>query len=178
MNWKVNSKKSIFKCRFFELRVEDCTTPSGTNIEDYYVLNCSDWVQVIAQDEKGQFIMVEQYRHGGKKTFLEFPGGVVDKGESVEATASRELLEETGYEAGHMKYLGADFPNPAFQENKLHLFLATSCVKVTNQNLDEGEEINIKIINSEKLSEVIEQGGSHALMLYAYLKFKYITREV
>ena len=41
--------------------------------------------------------MTEQYRHGTGKIALEFPAGIIDKGETPEEAAIRELQEECGY---------------------------------------------------------------------------------
>ena len=39
----------------------------------------------------------EQYRHGTGKIALEFPAGIIDKGETPKEAAIRELQEECGY---------------------------------------------------------------------------------
>jgi 8-oxo-dGTP pyrophosphatase MutT (NUDIX family) len=41
--------------------------------------------------------MTEQYRHGTGKIALEFPAGIIDKGETPEEAAVRELQEECGF---------------------------------------------------------------------------------
>jgi 8-oxo-dGTP pyrophosphatase MutT (NUDIX family) len=46
---------------------------------------------------KIETLLVEQYRPPMRRTTLEFPAGLIDKGESVENAALRELREETGY---------------------------------------------------------------------------------
>lgn len=53
---------------------------------------------VINAYHKDKVILVKQYRFPIKKYSIEFPAGLIDKGETPESTAVRELLEETGYE--------------------------------------------------------------------------------
>ena len=38
--------------------------PSGMEMDDYYVLEYPDWINVIAITDDGKFIIEEQYRHG------------------------------------------------------------------------------------------------------------------
>ncbi|CAI4227367.1 unnamed protein product [Auanema sp. JU1783] len=59
-----------------------------------------DGVDIIAfliKDNKKFIILVKQYRIPMKGWSLEFPAGLIDKGETVEECAIRELKEETGY---------------------------------------------------------------------------------
>jgi ADP-ribose pyrophosphatase len=60
-----------------------------------------DSVTVIPFITDNEILLTEQV-HPGSDSFYDFPGGQVDKGETHEQTAMRELLEETGYRAGKM----------------------------------------------------------------------------
>ncbi len=50
---------------------------------------------------EGRYLLVERARGTGTGQFA-FPGGRADAGETPEATARRELREETGLEAGRL----------------------------------------------------------------------------
>ena len=45
----------------------------------------------------GRYILIRQFRPPTDSYILEFPAGLVDPEENPETTATRELLEETGY---------------------------------------------------------------------------------
>ena len=44
-----------------------------------------------------EIVLVRQFRPPANRLMLEFPAGLIDPGETPEATAVRELYEETGY---------------------------------------------------------------------------------
>ena len=76
---------------------ETCELPNGKVIDDFYTLWQPDWVLILARTTEGKWVMTEQYRHGTGKIALEFPAGIIDKGETPEKAAIRELQEECGY---------------------------------------------------------------------------------
>ncbi|RIL08601.1 MAG: NUDIX hydrolase [Proteobacteria bacterium] len=128
-----------------------------------------DWVNVIAVTDKEELVLVSQYRHGSESYTLEIPGGCVEKGEAPEASIRRELLEETGYEAGELQQLGTIHPNPAMQSMKCHVFLARGVKHVKPQALDPGEDIQVVLEPLAKMPELISTGKiTHAIVLAAF----------
>ncbi len=175
LDWEKISSKYLVRAPWATLRVDTCRMPDGTVIPDYYVLEYPDWVNVIALTEDNQVILVRQYRHAAGEEFLELPGGVIEKGESPEEGARRELLEETGYEFDKAEFLCELYANPATATNKTHCFLATGGKKTSEQNLDRGEEILIELVSLADFKElVINNKLGHALhtsgAFYAMMK--------
>ena len=133
LKWNCGQKKSLLKTVVFDVTSSTNTfkdAATGRTVQgDYIVLDAPDWVIVIPELEdkingQKQFYMVKQFRHGSKSLSVEFPGGVIDRGEEPEVAARRELLEETGCEAGKLTKLGQVNPNPALFSNNVHIFLA------------------------------------------------------
>lgn len=92
---------------------------------------------VLALTEQGNVVMVRQYRPGPERVLLEMPGGMVDAGESPEAAAARELLEETGY-VGTVRLAGSCFSS-AYSMRTKYACVAIGCRRVGEQSLGDEE---------------------------------------
>ncbi len=167
-NWKVVESTQVYQSGFMNLRTDKCELPDGRIMPRYYVMEFSDWVNVVALTKDGQALLVEQYRHAASEIFLEIPGGATDprKKEDPRLAAERELLEETGYQAGKWLSVGFHYPNPATQTNCLHTYIAFDCEKVQEPQLDPFEDLSLKIMPVVELFEQADQGKiSHSLIL-------------
>ncbi len=96
LTWKLLSSTYIHKGPWATLRTDRCLMPGGEIVEDYYVLEYSNWVNAVAVTEDNKILLVKQYRHAAGIVSLEIPGGVIDGDETPEHAIRRELLEETG----------------------------------------------------------------------------------
>ena len=102
-------------------------------------------------------IVEQQYRHGSDSVTREFPAGLVESDENALDAALRELLEETGLRAGKVTMLGNLSPNNAFMSNRQYFFLAEELEKVSGQELDPNEEIDLIAL---PLDDVIGEMGT------------------
>lgn len=99
----------------------------------YHVEGPADLVSVLAITSKGRVLLVEQYRFAVDAVTLDLPGGAAEPGEVPQLAASRELLEETGYEAGHIQHLASYFIDSGQKNSIKHLFLARNVTKFTEE---------------------------------------------
>lgn len=170
LSWNQKDKKELLKTRV--LTVTETTSVSPDNeTGNFIVLDAPDWcivVPVLGDD----FLMVKQWRHGENHLSIEFPGGVIEKDEVPEKAAARELLEETGYKAGKMIFLGKANPNPAIMSNHVYFFAATELVSTGKQHLDDDEFVHyMKIPRTEVCKNFGNEEYPHALMMSALLKY-------
>lgn len=132
------------------------------------VLDTSDWVNVVALTPERRLVVVRQYRFGTAAITTEIPGGVIDRGEAPEAAARRELLEETGYTAERWTALGAVEPNPAYQTNLCHHYLAEGARRTADQDLDPGEDIVVDTLTLAEARRAVRSGAiRHSLVISA-----------
>ena len=163
------SRERVADCRIFRVdRVRRRSTRSGET-HDYFQIANPDWVNVLALTPDDEVVFVRQERHGTETVTLEIPGGMVDEGETPQATAVRELAEETGYAGGEAVDLGWVHPNPALQGNRCHTFLVPDARLAGPARPDEQEEIEVVLIPRARLGELVKSGEvTHALVVSAF----------
>ncbi|NVK34042.1 MAG: NUDIX hydrolase [Rhodobacteraceae bacterium] len=153
--WKTLSSQLLVDDRWMRLRADVCERDDGMIIEPFYVQESRDWVCVFPVTQSGDVVLVTEYRHAVGKVVTGLCGGVVDDEAPLEA-AKRELLEETGYGEGEWTALGALYSNWGTLGNRIHYFLATDLRFISDQNLDDTEEIDVV---TKPLAEVRKPGA-------------------
>src|ERR1019366_4373506 len=106
--------------------------------EPYYSLKLPDYAAVVAITDDERVLIVRQYRPAVEHDTLELPSGLVDAGETPEEAARRELLEETGYQAGDVAVLGGMEPDTGRLGNRIWSFVAKGVRRVEGRAPEEG----------------------------------------
>ncbi len=157
--WPIIESTKDSDTGLFSIKTNRCRSPRTGQEHDFYVIDFPNWVQVIPITPDDQIVMVRQYRHGCGRIFLELPGGLIDENDlSPHQTAKRELLEETGYCAENLILLTRIYPQPAVLNNKGLTYLARQVKKVAKPNLDAAEDIEVCLVNLQKIPEMIRGG--------------------
>ena len=151
----------------------DCVQlPDGRIMNEYYVLEYPDWINIIAIDKEGCMLLVRQYRHGLGRTNFELVAGVLEKDEDPLTAAKRELLEETGYSGGEWHELMQLSANSSTMNNITHCFVATGVEKITDQHLDATEDLEVYTFTQEEVKSMVYRGEfMQALMVAPLLRF-------
>ncbi len=115
--------------RLLAVDVDTVRAPDGSTLELEVVRHPGAAAVVpLLSDPAGpdpQVLLLKQYRYAAGGPIWEVPAGVLEPGESPEACARRELLEETGARAERMDHLTTIFTTPGFTDERIHLFVAS-----------------------------------------------------
>ena len=145
------SSEEIYKGKIVHLFCDTVRLPNGKEATREVIRHVGAAAVVPLTDE-GNVILVRQYRYPFSQVMLEIPAGKLDIGEDPIDCAKRELIEETGYDAKELVYLGAFYPSVAMLNEVIHLFLAKN-MTLCETNLDEDEFLHVE---QRPLREVVE----------------------
>ena len=154
----MRSERTVLKDRWIDVTAEDCVTAAGAELNPFYLFNSPDFAHAVSVTEAGRLVMVRQYRHGARLTSLEAPGGLIDPGETPEAAAARELLEETGYEGVVAERLDHGYVNPANIRNRTFAVLITGCRKVAEPRPEPTESLAVLEVDWGDIPGLIQSG--------------------
>lgn len=158
-SWKTLNRRTILNHSKF-LRVESHTVqlPDGQIIEDWPWVITPDFANVIAETEDGRFLCFRQVKYSIDGPTLAPVGGYLEPGEDPLLSAQRELLEETGYEAGEWTELGR-FPVDGNRgAGTAYLYLARGARQIAPRNADDLEEQTLLFLSRAELEAALLAG--------------------
>ena len=104
-----------------------------------------------------EILMVRQYRYALGRETLEIPAGKLDPGENPEQCIRRELLEETGYEAGSIELIYTYAPALGYSNELIHIYSGRELRKADTA-IDTREIASVEKIPLEQLKSMIREG--------------------
>jgi ADP-ribose pyrophosphatase len=113
-------------------------------------------VSVLALTPDQRLVCVRQFRPGHERVVLGLPGGFVDRGETPEQAAARELAEETGYVGRDLQRVVSLRTTSALGER--HVVIARDCRRETEQRLDEYEDCEPVVLEVAEVRAELRAG--------------------
>jgi ADP-ribose pyrophosphatase len=112
----------------------------------------------------GKVVLTHEYRHGLGRIAVALPGGGAEDGESPEACAQRELLEETGLAPGKLMHLYSGNSLTGYLSGTLHLFFAKDC-KPTGKSPDPEEVESLLYLSPTQALDRARRGEFESTVL-------------
>jgi ADP-ribose pyrophosphatase len=169
-DWKIIHSELLFQNRWMELYEDKVQVRPGKTTH-YTWYRTPDVAVIVPFIDKDTLVMIRQYRHPLRKVLLEFPAGHMENNEDPEKTATRELLEETGYHAPEIEQVYTYNPSVNISRQLIHIFRGRNLVKGEYEHDSESvEDIRkVEIVSVEELKRMIMSGKvENAGMLIAY----------
>lgn len=142
-----------YRGKIVTVKVDDIELPDGEKSKREVVMHPGG-VCVAAKNEKGEFLVVEQYRYAFSQEVLEFPAGKLEPGEDPLEAGLRELREETGYQAKVIVPLGKLYPSVGYLTEIIYLYYAPE-TEFVGQALDPQEFLNVKTYTLDQLNTLV-----------------------
>ena len=156
--WIILASEYLLQSKWLNVRKDKVRMPKGVELDDFYILEYPDWINVIAITEEGDFVLERQYRHGTQTVEYEICAGVIEEGEEPIVAAQRELYEETGFGGGEWSLYCVTAPNPAAMTNRNYTFLAKGVKQISSQHLERTEDIDVIVVSREEVKQILKDG--------------------
>jgi 8-oxo-dGTP pyrophosphatase MutT (NUDIX family) len=154
--WVVHGERTVYDSQWVRVGLADISVPSGERFEHHTVWFPAAAMTVVFDDAGENVPLSWRHRFAPEVWNWELPGGIVEDGEDPEATAAREIEEETGYRPRSMEHLVTFEPAVGMLRNPNHVYLARGAELVRDPSeLNEGR---FRWVPYSKVPELIRSG--------------------
>ncbi len=153
-----NERNNLWRGRYLAIDDVDgwecCTRTTGGAV-----------VTVVAVTEAGRIVLTEQFRPPLGARVVELPAGLAGDdpahhGETLAQAAARELREETGYRARHLRPLTSGPSSAGLSDEVIHFFAAEDLDRDGAGGGVDGEQIEVHEIALDDLERWLESRRS------------------
>ena len=175
--WRIISKKDVYETQWIKVTHHDVLNPAG-NQGVYGTVHFKNYaLGIIALDENNNTWIVGQYRFPMNEYTWEIPEGGGPVGQDPLASAKRELLEETGIEAGSWTLIQRMQLSNSASDEEAFLYLAKD-LAYHKPHPEDNEELEQRKISFGELYELVKDGKvTDSLTVAAVLKVKLMMLE-
>lgn len=147
----------VFQGRYVTTEVRTVRLPDGQEATRE-IVSPPNAVGILPIDAEGNVHLVRQYRSALGQAILEIPAGIIDAGESPEATGRRECEEEIGLVPGRMTRLCRFYHSVGFSTGNIELYLATELTPSARTHAEAGERLERVTMPFTELSRLVSTG--------------------
>jgi 8-oxo-dGTP pyrophosphatase MutT (NUDIX family) len=157
MRWTVHGERVIYESDWLTLALTDVEIPGGERFEHHVIRMPNKAAGTVVFDRARGVLLLWRHRFITDSWGWEIPAGRIDPGESAEAAARRETLEETGWEPGPLRLLTAFHPTNGLSDQAFNIFLANGATHVGDPS-DPSESERVEWVPIARLRELVRAG--------------------
>ena len=170
--WKTLNRQTVFyQPPWLIVEEHAVQLPDGQVIPRWPWVITPDYVNVIVETERGEFLCFNQTKYALQGDSLAIIGGYLFPDEAPLAAAQRELREETGYAAEAWTELGHYQVDPNRGIATGHLYLARQARQVTTPVKDDLEEQHLISLSRMELETALSEGKFKVMAWAAAVAF-------
>ncbi|HWS80296.1 MAG TPA: NUDIX hydrolase [Rubrobacter sp.] len=158
LGWRTLGRDHLYRNPWCAFRVDEVELPGGARIE-YGVLESGGYAAMLPVTDRGDVVLVRQWRQPLGAFTLELPSGGVDAGEKPEVAARRELFEETGYRAEGLEHLVSVHTSPGRSTEVCHLFKCAAVRDERGPRPEPTEFIRVVELPLGEALRMVSEGG-------------------
>ncbi|MBV6479819.1 MAG: ADP-ribose pyrophosphatase [Ignavibacteria bacterium] len=174
--WKVTGTKKGFAGKWIDINLDEIELPDKSKIEFEAIGFHRNGAGVAAENDKGEIILVKNYRYINNYLSWEVPAGTIPPGVKPDECIIEELKEEAGCEVGHsdLKYLGNYYPSVGSSNQIFYCFHARNVRKITDE-IDANEIMETSWFNRNEIEKMIRNCEiKDGFSLYLLLRWLYL----
>lgn len=152
-----DSEKPLFRGPRFAVHEIRTVLPDGTR-HCKQVIRQPGAVVILPLLPDDRVLMIQNHRLTVGQTLLELPAGTMERDEPPEQTAARELVEETGYQAGQLQFVQSFFAAPGNCDEQMHLFVARN-LRAGPPRREVGEQIDNLVTDWDQIRRWLADGS-------------------
>ena len=156
--WKLLSRKKVYDgSPYINILIDKIELPNGNTIDDYHRIEVNDAVMLLVENNKGQLLVYNEYRHGIGDLSYTFPAGGIEENESLEDCCKRELLEEMGYNFNSYKLLKKYTVSGSYRFSELNIIYISDINKIAPPKSIDIEQPEPMWLTKNQVIEAIEK---------------------
>ncbi|WP_062430394.1 NUDIX hydrolase [Herbidospora daliensis] len=154
--WIVHGERLIYDNEWIRLGLVDVEIPDGERFE-HHAVHLGRAAMTVVVDDEQRVLMMWRHRFLFDRWGWELPGGLVEVGEDPQATAAREVEEETGYRLREIEHLITFQPMVGMVDSEHLVFLGRGA-ELAGEPVGEVEADRLEWIPMKEIPGMIARG--------------------
>ena len=164
---KILNQKSIFKSKLFDIKQADIEF-NGTTMKYEIISGTGSGAVMVVPFIENDIIFIKEYAAAIDDYMITFPKGKIDKGETIEEAANRELQEEVGYKSKDIKLIKKLYLAPGYIDHMTYVMVAKE-LSVSSLSGDEPEELEVIRVHKDDVINFLDKNEIIDSRVYAAL---------